>query len=349
MSQINKDFLFELLKVAAPSGQERRSADVWQKEAKTFARVTEDHYGNSYAEIGPENAPAITLMGHLDEIGLIVSHVGEHGFISILGVGGWDPQVLVGQRIRFLAPGGDVIGVIGKKPIHVMDPEDRKHASKMEDLWVDIGLDKEEAEKKVPVGTFAVIEQGPLEVGNCIVSRAIDNRIGAFIVLEALKQLKDKNLKHRIVAVGTSQEEIGLMGAQISAYKLDPIAGVAVDVTHETKQNGVSEKRYGASPFGSGAMIAVGPMSSPAITKGLVEAAKKRDIPYTLGATARSTSTDADALTMVRAGVPSCVVSIPNRYMHSPSEMIDQRDVQACIDVIVGWIEDLDENPNFIR
>ncbi|GGO17789.1 M42 family metallopeptidase [Deinococcus humi] len=348
-ASINKDFLFKLLSEAAPSGQERRAADVWKAEASAFARVSEDHYGNVYAELGPENAPAIALMGHLDEIGLIVSFVGDEGLISFLGVGGWDPQVLVGQRIRLLAPGGDVIGVIGKKAIHVMEAEERTKASKLEELWIDVGLGKEEVQERIPVGTYGVIEQGPLMVGDRIVSRALDNRVGAFIVLEALKALQTTDLKHRIVAVGTSQEEIGVFGATVSGHRLDPIAGVAVDVTHETKQPGVSEKKYGVAPFGSGANLAVGPMTSPVVLRQMVEAAKNAEIPYTLSASGRYTGTDADALTLVRGGVPSAVVSIPNRYMHSPSEMVDVRDVKACIDIIAAWVKALEEGPDFTR
>lgn len=348
-SPINRDFLFELLSQAAPSGAERRAADVWKKEAATFARVSEDHYGSVYAELGPENGPAIALMGHLDEIGLIVSHVDDKGHLSVLGVGGWDPQVLVGQRIRLLAPGGDLLGVVGKKAIHVMEAEERTKASKLEDLWIDVGLDADEVKAKVPVGTYGVIEQGPVMVGNKVVSRALDNRVGAFIVLEALRALKDVELKHRIVAVGTSQEEIGVFGAQTSAYRLDPVAGIAVDVTHETDQPGVSEKKYGVAPFGSGANLSVGPMTNPTLLRQLTEAAGRENIPYTLSASGRYTGTDADALTLVRAGVPTGVVSIPNRYMHSPSEMVDERDVKACIDILAAWIRGLEETLEFTR
>lgn len=330
---------------------ERRAADVWQKEAATFARVSEDHYGNSYAEIGPEGAPAVVLMGHLDEIGLIVSHVNDKGFIYFLPVGGWDPQVLVGQRIRLLAPSGDIVGVIGKKAIHVMDEGDRKKASKIEDLWIDIGLEPDEAKAAVPVGTYGVIEQMPLEVGGKIAARALDNRVGSFAVLEALRKVHEggHQLKHRVIAIGNAQEEIGLFGATLSAFKTQPIAGVAVDVTHETTQVGVEAKKYGESPFGSGASIAVGPMSSPFVTRSLMDAAGKKGIPYTLSATGRYTYTDGDALTMSREGVPSAVVSIPNRYMHSPSEMVDARDVQAVIDLLAAWVENLDEKADYLR
>ncbi|ABF46288.1 M42 family metallopeptidase [Deinococcus geothermalis] len=346
---INQEFLFALLRAAAPSGYERRAADVWKKEAATFARVSEDHYGNVYAELGPEDAPALALLGHLDEIGLMVSHVGDEGFLSVLAVGGWDPQVLVGQRVRLLAPDGDILGVVGKKAIHVMEPEERKNASRIEDLWIDVGLSKEEAQARIPVGTYGVIEQGPLMVGDKIVSRALDNRVGAFVVLEALRLLQGTELKHRVVAVGTSQEEIGSYGAQVGSHRLQPVAGVAVDVTHETGQPGVSEKKYGVVPFGSGANLAVGPMTSPVILRQMIAAAQASGIPYTLSANPRLTHTDADTMILSRSGVPSAVVSIPNRYMHSPNEMVDARDVKACIDLIAAWVRELEVGADFTR
>lgn len=346
---INQEFLFALLREAAPSGCERRAADVWKKEAATFARVSEDHYGNVYAELGPEDGPAVALLGHLDEIGLIVSHVGDEGFLSVLAIGGWDPQVLVGQRVRLLAPDGDILGVVGKKAIHVMEPEERKNASRIEDLWIDVGLSKEEAQARIPVGTYGVIEQGPLMVGDKIVSRALDNRVGAFVVLEALRLLQGAELKHRVVAVGTSQEEIGSYGAQVGSYRLQPVAGVAVDVTHETGQPGVSEKKYGVVPFGSGANLAVGPMTSPVILRQMITAAQASAIPYTLSANPRLTHTDADTMILSRSGVPSAVVSIPNRYMHSPNEMVDVRDVKACIDLLAAWGRALEVGADFTR
>lgn len=339
-----QNFLFRLLGAAAPSGRERRAADIWKAEAQTFARVSEDHYGSVYAEIGPEGAPALVLMGHLDEIGLIISHVSPEGFIYFLAVGGWDPQVLVGQRIRLLAPGGDLIGVIGKKAIHVMKPEEREKASKIEELWIDIGLEGPEAKAAVPVGTYGVIEQQPLMVGSRIVSKALDNRAGSFAVLEALRKLHQsgRELQHRVIAIGNSQEEIGFFGATLSAFRTRPVAGIAVDVTHETTQVGVEVKQHGEVAFGSGANLSVGPMSSPLITRQVMDAAGKRGIPYTLSATGRYTYTDGDALAMSREGVPSAVLSIPNRYMHSPSEMIDARDLQAVIDLLAAWVEDVD-------
>lgn len=345
----NKEFLFDLLSVAGPSGQERRAADIYTKEAEKFARVHEDHYGNVYAEVGPEGADAIALLGHLDEIGLIVSHIDDDGFIEFLPLGGWDPQVLVAQRVRILAPGGDIIGVIGKRAIHTMSPEDVKNASKIKELWIDVGLEADEVKAKIPVGTSMVIDQGPIEVGNNIVSRAIDNRIGAFIVLEAMRKVKDEDLKHRIVAIGTAQEELGCFGAKLTGYHLNPVAAIAVDVTHETKQKGVEAQEYGKKEFNSGANITTGPMQNPKIFAGLKKAAEDNNIKHTVSATGRLTYTDADTIGLAGTGVPNGLISIPNRYMHSPCEMITPGDIEACIDVIAEWIKALPADPDFSR
>ena len=356
---MNLNFLKALLTAAAPSGYETRAADIWATEARGFAdRVSEDHYGNVYAEINPpaegQAGRPIALMGHLDEIGLIVSHIGDKGMIAFLGIGGWDPQVLVGQRIRLLAPDdstgeSDVLGVIGKKAIHVMDDKDRNKASKLEDLWIDTGLDLEDVRRRVPVGTVGVIEQPPIEQNGHLISKALDNRAGAFIVLEALRTMKAAGVTVHVVAVGTSQEEIGCFGAQVSGHNLDPVAGVVVDVTHETLQPGVDEKKYGVVPFGSGANLSVGAMISPVISRQMQAVARAQDIPFTLSASPRYTGTDADTLALVRAGVPTAVVSIPNRYMHSPSEMVRLSDVQACIDIIAAWVGSLSGEQDYTR
>lgn len=356
---MNLDFLKALLMAAAPSGYEARASLIWKTEAKTFAdRVSEDHYGNVYAEINPpaegQVGRPIALMGHLDEIGLIVSHIDEKGMIAFLGVGGWDPQVLVGQRIRLLAHDdntgeGDILGVIGKKAIHVMDDKDKNKASKLENLWIDTALDLEEVRRRVPVGTVGVIEQPPIEQNGHLISKALDNRAGAFVVLEALRAMKAAGVGLHVVAVGTSQEEIGCFGAQVSGFHLDPATGVVVDVTHETLQPGVEEKKYGVVPFGSGANLAVGAMISPVVVRQMQAVAKVREIPVTLSASPRYTGTDADSLALARAGVPLAVVSIPNRYMHSPSEMVRLSDVQACIDLIAGWVESLNGVQDYTR
>jgi endoglucanase len=193
--------------------------------------------GNSFATIGAGGSPKVMLAGHIDEIGVMVTHVDENGLLRFTGVGGWDPQVLVGQRVRLQTKGGEVVGVIGKKAIHVMEPDERKKVSEIKSLWIDVGAkDADEAKEMVRVGDAGVIDQNLVELPNGrIASRSVDNRMGAFVVLEALRLLsEEENLAAEVVAVACVQEEIGLYGARGAAFGLDPHAAIAVDVTHAT-------------------------------------------------------------------------------------------------------------------
>jgi endoglucanase len=213
------EFLKKLLDTPGPSGFESAPARVWREEAKKFAKVTPDVAGNSMAEVNPGGSPTIMLAGHIDEIGVIVTYIDDEGYAWISGIGGWDPQVLVAQRIRFLGRHGDVLGVVGKKPIHLMKSADRDKATKMTDLWVDIGASsRKEAEERLSIGDPGVIDSKTVEFPNgMIVSRSIDDRIGAFIVLEALKRYAKKPGKARVVAVATTQESRSGEAARSSA------------------------------------------------------------------------------------------------------------------------------------
>jgi putative aminopeptidase FrvX len=215
------DFLKRLLDTPGPSGYEAAPARVWREEAARFAEVRGDVAGNSIATVEGKGGPTIMLAGHIDEIGVIVTYIDDDGYVYIGPIGGWDPQVLVAQRIRFLGPKGDVFGVIGKKPIHLMKPEDREKASKLTDLWVDIGAaSRAEAEAVLSVGDAGVIDARALELPNGrLVSRSIDDRIGAFIVLEALRRYAKKPGKARVVAVATTQEEIAWHGGGAEACR----------------------------------------------------------------------------------------------------------------------------------
>ena len=203
-----RTFLHRLLDTPGPSGFESAPARVWREEAAAFATVTTDVAGNSMAEVRPDGSPAILLAGHIDEIGLIVTYLDDEGFIYVNGIGGWDPQVLVGQRLRFLGRHGDVIGVVGKKPIHLIKADEREKAVKLTDLWVDIGAaSRAEAEERVTVGDAAVIDSRTIELPNdLIVSRSIDNRIGAFIVLEALRRYAENPVSYTHLTLPTNRE-----------------------------------------------------------------------------------------------------------------------------------------------
>ncbi len=347
------EFLKRLLDAPGPSGFETAAARVWRAEAEsTGARVTSDVQGNSLATVGA-GGPRVMLAGHVDEIGVMVTHVDDEGFLYIDGIGGWDPQVLVGQRIRFLTRKGDVVGVVGKKPIHLMKPEEKEKATKISELWVDVGVrDRDDATARgIRVGDPGVVDARLVELGNgLIASRAVDNRIGAFVVLEAVRQLASGPLSAEVTAVATTQEEIGYHGggARSVAYQLDPQAALVVDLTFSTDAPGIDKKQVGEHKLGSGPVLARGSAIHPLVFERLAETAERENIPYTIQASPRFTSTDADAVYLQRGGIPTGVISVPNRYMHSPNEIVALEDVDATVRLIAAFCRGLDADTHFV-
>lgn len=349
MDQHSIDFLKDLLGTPGPSGDEAAAARVWREEAKSFAdEVRADVRGNSYAVLAG-GAPRVLLAGHIDEIGLMITHVDDNGYLWFTGIGGWDAQVLVAQRVRLLGRNGDVIGVIGKKAIHLMKPEDRGSASKIEDLWIDIGAkNRDEALQAVRVGTVGVIDAAAHDFPNGrVVSRSIDNRIGAFTVLEALRLLAADRPAATVAAVATAQEEVTFAGAYTSAFSFDPQVAIAVDVTHATDNPAGDKKRSGEASLGGGPALTRGAAVSPLVFERLVAIAEREQIPFTVEVSTRSTGTDADAIHLSRAGVATGLVSIPNRYMHSPNEMIQLSDVENAAKLIAAFVRSLTADADF--
>ncbi|GAB1342548.1 M42 family metallopeptidase [Gemmatimonas sp.] len=340
LSESSIAFLKRLLDTPGPSGFEGAPARVWRAEAATFAAdIRADVVGNSLATVhGDGRGPTILLAGHIDEIGIIITHIDDNGYIYFEPIGGWDPQVLVAQRIRFLGRHGDVIGVIGKKPIHLMKPDEREKASKITDLWVDIGArNKAEALEQLEVGDPGVIDSQTLDMPNQrIVSRSIDDRIGAFVVLEALRRYAAKPGAARVVAAATAQEEIGYSGggARVAAQSVDATMAIAVDVTFATDHPGMRKEEVGEHTVGGGPVLTRGSVTSPVVYRLLADTAKSLEMPYSIHAAGRFTSTDADAMQLARTGVATALVSIPNRYMHSPNEMVSLEDLDRAADLI---------------
>ena len=341
---MNKEFLRALLETASPSGYEKNAAGLWKNEAEKFADlVYGDIHGNSIARITNGNITSsysarIMLAGHIDEIGLIVSYIDPEGFIYFQTIGGWDPQVLVGQRVQIWTKDGQIaIGCIGRKPIHQLSEETQKQVVKIEDLWIDVGSKK--CAKLVSVGDYAVVDYDSLFLDqNKFAARGIDDRIGAFVVLEALHLIKKEKLMEAVYAVATVQEEIGLRGAITSAYGINPQIGIAVDVTFAADFPGANKKEADIK-LGKGPVIAIGPNITPAIYESLVKTAKENRIPHQIRAEGRGTGTDANAIQLSRSGVATGLVSIPNRYMHSPCEMVDLEDVENAIKLLARFCE----------
>ncbi len=342
--------LNKLLRAGAPSGHEGPAASIWREEA-SFAELSADGLGSSIARVG-DAAPLLAVVGHIDEIGLVVTHIDEKGFLWFAPIGGWDPQILVGQRVEVRGRGGLVPGVVGRKPIHLLEPEQRKKVVELKGLHIDVGAsDREEAAELIRVGDPVVIAAEPVALaGDRLVSRAMDNRLGAYVALEALRRCHERgSLSGSFAAIAAVQEEIGLFGARTSAFELRPDLAVAVDVTHATDAPGVDEKEVGSHPLGSGPAIGRGSTLSPKVFELLVETAEEAGIEYSVSASGRATSTDADAIQISRSGIPTGLVSIPLRYMHSPVELVDLGDLEATVELIAAFAARLEDSIDLTR
>ena len=331
-----------LLTAPGPSGYEATAAAAFREAAAAFTdEVRGDVMGSSTARVpGTGDGRSHAIVGHIDEIGLIVTHIEDTGFLRFAGVGGWDPVVLIGQRVELAARSGVVPGVIGKKPIHLIKADERTKAPELKELHIDIGAaDGDGARDLVRIGDVAVITGDPIELPNDrAVSRSMDNRLGCFVAYEAARLVAEAGgAPGDVIAVAAVQEETSFGGSVTTAHSLRPDIAIAVDVTHATDAPGIPEQELGKHHLGSGPVIERGSNLHPAVSELLIEAAEAEGIPYTLAASGRSTGTDADAIHTSRGGVATGLVSIPLRYMHSPVEMVQLDDVQNAAKLIAAF------------
>jgi endoglucanase len=346
--------LNSLLTTHGPSGYEQAPAKVWRDAASAFSDdVAGDVMGSSTARVpGTAGGPSLAIVGHVDEIGLIVTHIEDSGFLRFIGVGGWDTEVLIGQRLVIAAKDGPIPAVVGKKPIHLLKPDDRKKVPEMRELHIDIGAaDGDEAREIVRIGDVAVIDGDPVELrGGRVISRSMDNRLGCFVAYEAARLVAEAGgAAGDVIAVAASQEETGLNGARTATHRLRPGLAIAVDVTHATDPPGIDEAEIGRHHLGSGPVIERGTPIHPVIAELLIETAEAEKIPYTIAAASRGTGTDADAIFSARDGVPTGLVSVPLRYMHSPVEMVQMEDVENSARLIAAFARRLPADISFER
>ncbi len=348
------ELLIQLLRAFGPSGHETGAARVWRDGCESFAvDVAADDVGSSRARVpGTAGGPTLAIVGHIDEIGLHVTHIEEEGHVRFGGVGGWDPTILVGQRVRVHTRGGAIEGVIGRKPIHLLRDDERKKAPELKDLHIDLGAkDGDEARKLVRIGDTAVTDAQPVEFRNDrVVSRALDNRVGCYVAAEAARLVAAAGgAPGDVVALAVVQEETTFAGSRTSAFALEPDLAVVVDLVHATDQPGVELGETTKHALDSGPVIARGTMLHPQVFEHLYDAAEREAIPFTLESLGRSTSTDADAIHPSRTGVPTGLVSVPCRYMHSPVEMVSLKDVDAAARLIAAFAQGLEPGMSFAR
>jgi putative aminopeptidase FrvX len=343
-----------LLNAPGPSGHETTPAQVWREYCAGFAtEVGGDKVGSSWARVaGTAGGPTVAVVGHIDEIGLHVSHIDDDGYLRFGQVGGWDAGVLIGQRVRMRTRAGDIPGVISRKPIHLLKDEDRKQLPETKDLHIDIGAkDADEARQLVRIGDVAVIDAEPVEFRHDrIVSRSLDNRVGCYVAAEVARLVAvASGAPGDVLALAVTQEETTFAGSRTSAFAHDPDVAVVVDLTFATDQPGIELGPITKHPLDSGPVIARGTSLHPLVFERLYEAAEADSIPFTLESLGKGTGTDADAIHLSRAGIPTGLVSVPCRYMHSPVEMVSVADVDAAARLIAAFARRLEPGVSFER
>ncbi|MHB1036343.1 MAG: M42 family metallopeptidase [Pirellulales bacterium] len=350
MEPASLDFLRHMLETPSPSGYESPVQQLVRDYVTPFAdEVRTDVHGNVIAVKNARAELRVMLAGHCDQIGLVVQYIDSDGYLYVQSVGGWDPQVLLGQRMNVWTAGGPIFGVIARKPIHLLTDEEKKQCIKLKDLWLDIGAaNKEEAEKLVRVGDPVTVELGFHAMLNQRASGpAMDDKCGVWVVMEALRRIAMEHLDCAVYAVSTVQEEIGLRGATTSAYSIDPHVGIAVDVTHATDCPTVDKKQEGDVALGKGPVIYRGPNMNQVVVARLVQAAADHGIPHQLAASGRASPTDANPMQLNRSGMATGLVSIPNRYMHSPVEMVSLEDMDHAADLLARFVQGLTSQTDF--
>ncbi|MCA9734400.1 M42 family metallopeptidase [candidate division KSB1 bacterium] len=343
-------FLKNLLDAPSPSGFEQPVAEVWRKYVHTFADAVErDYHGNSIASLNTSAKKRLMFAGHCDELGFLVHYINEQGFIYFKTVGGHDMTMISGRRVKILTKDGPVTGVTGKKAIHLMTPEERKKVPEIENLWIDIGSSsKKNAEKRVAIGDPVVYDMSFQHITKDVVtSRAFDNKVGAFAVAEALRYLQNESLQVAVYSVATVQEEIGLRGARTSAFGIAPDIGIGIDVTHATDHPEVDMRKTGEVKLGAGPVILRGANAHPKVAALLVQAAEEEKIPYQLQALAGGIPSDANELQLAGSGSAAGAVSIPLRYMHTPSEIVSLSDVDNTAKLLAAFAKRITADMDF--
>jgi endoglucanase len=351
MNKTRKKFFQDLVEAPSPSGFEQPAQEVFRNFVKPFAdEVNTDVHGNVIALKKGKGELRFMVVGHADEIGLMVTYIDDNGYIRFKPIGGVDYTLLPGSRVNIYHGKEMYRGVIGRKPIHLLKPDEREKTAKLEDLWIDFGAkDKKDAESKISIGDPITFSPGMEMLNNDFVTtKATDNKAGVFVSACLLEALAKEQIEANIYAVSSVQEEIGLRGAITSAYGIHPHVGIAIDVTHATDYPGMSKETYGDIKLGKGPCVSVGPNINPKVFELLKEAAKHAKVDIQIEPAPRGTGTDANAIQTTRAGVAAGLISIPNRYMHTPNEMISLQDMENAVKILVEFVKLIDDNTDFI-
>lgn len=346
-------FLRRLIATPSPSGFEQRAQQVVREEVQNYTdELRTDVHGNVIAALNPGGNPRVMLTAHCDELGFLVRYIDDKGFIYFAPIGGFDPSTLPGERVHVHTANGPVLGIIGRKPLHLLQSDERGKAPKLSELWIDVGVNsKEEAQALVAIGSVAT-RAAELETlrGDLVVSRALDDKSGIFTVVEAMRRLHEQRekLKASVFFVSAVQEEVGLRGARTSAFGVDPLIAVAVDVTFTSDHPQTSKQEIGDIALNSGPVITIGGHINPRVYNILISAAEEAGIAYQIDPQASGTGTDTDVIQVARAGVATGLVSIPCRYLHTGSEIVSLKDIEESAELLSRFVLALDVETNVI-
>jgi len=345
------EFLKRLMTTPSPSGFEQAAQEVCREYVAPYVdKVYKDVHGNQFAVRNEGAALRVMLDAHVDEVGLMVKHIDDKGFISFDSIGGVDSAILGCQRVKVLGAKGAVPGVIGRKPPHVTEDDERGKALKMHELWIDIAAkSKKDAGKYVAVGDPIVIDVPFIEMANgSVCARGFDDRMGAFVILEAMRLLADRDIDCAVYCVTAVQEEVGCRGARTAAYGVHPDVALAVEFGWSTDHPSMDVKQFGERRIGKGPLISRGPNINPTIEKQLRSVADKKKIPYQIVPEPRGTPTDANPIQLTRGGVATALIRVPGRYIHSPVEVMRLRDAEFAAKLIAEWVAMLKPGMDFI-
>ncbi len=348
------EFLRAVIDAPSPSGLEQPVRRIIAEWIKPFCdEVRHDVMGNVIGVLNPGAKTRVMLAGHCDEVGMMITNITDKGYIYFASIGGLDTTILIGQRVWIHGAGRDVQGVIGRKPIHLLrrEKEEAEKVPKLEDLWIDIGAgDKKDAEKVVAVGDYVTIDADLRKLrNNIVVGRGFDARVGAVAVAQTVRLLSKGKKKPQVAvyAVATTQEELGMRGAKVSAYGINPHAGIAVEVGFASDYPSINKNLVGDIALGRGPIIAKGPNINPVLGQLLVRPAKARKIPYQIEGEPGATGTDANVIQMTQAGVATALGSVPNRYMHSPVELVSLSDLDNTSKLLAATVQAMKPSEDF--
>jgi tetrahedral aminopeptidase len=344
-------FFKQLVETKGPSGYEQDTQRVWRSRVEGAAQtVRGDRLGSCIAVLNEGGRPRVMLDAHIDEIGFIIRHIDENGYLYFSPIGGFDSTTLAGNRVAILGKNGTVPGIIGRKPIHLIRDDERKKAPELRDMWIDIGVaDKAEAESLLAIGD-AGGRAAPMErlQGSLVACASMDDRVGCYVVAEALLRLASESPSSAVLAVSSVQEEIGLRGARASAYETDAEVGIAVEVTWTSDHPQASKTELGDIQVGKGPVISRGANSNPRVVQRMVEAAQAEGVPYQIDAAAGGTPTDQNVMQMSRSGMATGLISVPTRYLHTASEVVSTDDIDATVAIVARFVGDLGADADLI-